>query len=83
MTPAGQKRFEGNRPTKGYNLGTKQAADHMDLHVAYRRSVQASLANDPEERCEPLGLTRLVTFSGGNPLLHVVQTGEVMIQRFE
>ena len=40
-------------------LGSKEAAAHMDLHVAYRRAVQSSLSNDPEERCEPLGLMRL------------------------
>src|SRR6202165_5739409 len=41
MTPEGQKRFEANRPTKGYVLGSKEAAAHMDVHVAYRRAVQS------------------------------------------
>jgi len=83
MTPEGQKKFEKNRPTKGYSLGTAEAAAHQDIHVAYRRAVQASLSNDPEERCEPLGLTRLVTFSGGNPPMQIVQTKEIIVQKFE
>ena len=71
MTPEGQKRFEANHPTKGYVPGSKNDLEHKDIHVAYRRAVQSALSNDPEERCEPLGLTRLVTFSGGNPPMQI------------
>ena len=45
--------------------------------------VQSSLSNDPEERCEPLGLIRLVTFSGGNAAMQIVQTKEIIVQKFE
>jgi len=83
FTAEGQKRFEANRPTKGSVPGSPQAKARMNWDVGYRRAVQSSLSNDPEERCEPLGLTRLVTFSGGNPPMQVVQTGEIIIQRFE
>jgi len=83
MTPEGERRFQMNRPTKGYMLGSKEAAEHMDLHIGYRRAVTTAMANDPEERCEPLGLTRLVSFSGGNPPMQIVQTNEIIIQRFE
>jgi hypothetical protein len=83
LTPAGEKRFAANKPTKGYLAGSKQAEEHKDLNIAYRRAVQSSESNDPEERCEPLGLTRLVSFSGGNPPMHIVQTNEVIIERFE
>jgi hypothetical protein len=83
LTAEGKKRFDANRPTKGAVPGSKQALAHMDYDIGYRRAVQSSLSNDPEERCEPLGLTRLVTFSGGNPPMQVVQTGEIIIQRFE
>jgi hypothetical protein len=83
LTPAGQKRFEANKPTKGYLADSKEAEEHKNLNIAYRRAVQSSESNDPEERCEPLGLTRLVSFSGGNPPMHIVQTNEVIIERFE
>jgi hypothetical protein len=82
-TPEGEKRFQMNRPTKGYPPGSKEAAEHKDIDVGYRRAVQASLSNDPEERCEPLGLTRLVTFSGGNAPMQIVQTNEIIVQKFE
>jgi hypothetical protein len=78
LTPAGEKRFQANKPTKGYLAGSKQAEEHKDLNIAYRRAVQSSESNDPEERCEPLGLTRLVSFSGGNPPIHIVQRKEAI-----
>jgi hypothetical protein len=83
LTPAGQKQLNGNTPTKGYMVGSKQAAERTDLNIAYRKAKQSSESNDPEERCEPLGLTRLLSFSGGNPPMHVVQTNDVIIERFE
>jgi hypothetical protein len=83
MTAEGQKRFEANHPTKGFVPGTPQALANADIPIGYRRAVQSALSNDPEERCEPLGLIRLVTFSGGNPPMQVVQTPEIIIERFE
>jgi len=83
MTPEGEKKFLANRPTKGYVAGSKEALANSDIHVGYRRAVQSALSNDPEERCEPLGLMRLVTFSGGNPPMQIVQTKEIIIERFE
>jgi len=83
MTPEGEKKFRMNKPTKGYTVGSPQAEQNKNIHIAYRRAVQASLSNDPEERCEPLGLMRLVTFTGGNPPMHIVQAGDVIIERFE
>ena len=83
MTPEGEKRFLANRPTKGYVAGSKEALGNSEIHVGYRRAVQSALSNDPEERCEPLGLMRLVTFSGGNPPMQIVQTKEIIIERFE
>ena len=83
LTAEGKKRFDANRPTKGYVAGSKEALAHMDIDVGYRRAVQSALSNDPEERCEPLGLMRLVSFSGGNPPMQIVQTNEIIVQRFE
>ncbi|MDP9114139.1 MAG: hypothetical protein M3O20_10720, partial [Acidobacteriota bacterium] len=82
-TPEGEKRLQANRPTKGYLLGSKKAAEHMNVDIGFRRALQSSLANDPEERCEPLGLVRLVTFSGGNAAMQIVQTNEIIVQKFE
>ena len=48
-----------------------------------RRAILPALGNDPEGRCEPLGLTRLVTFSGGGATMDMVQVKDRIIQRFE
>lgn len=83
MTPEGEKRFLNNRPTKGLNPDSKEAAERKDLHIAYRRAYASADANDPEERCDPLGLMRLVTFRGGNPAMQIIQNNEIIVQRFE
>jgi hypothetical protein len=83
MTPEGEQRFRLNKPTKGYTPGSEEAERNKNIHIGYRRAVQAALSNDPEERCEPLGLMRLVTFSGGNAPMQIVQTDEIIVQRFE
>lgn len=83
MTPEGEKRFQMNKPTKGLLIGSKQASEDMELHVAYRRAVTSSETNNPEERCEPLGLMRLITYSGGNPPMQIVQTNGIIVQKFE
>ena len=69
--------------TKGFAPGSKEAVERTDLHIAYRRAHQSSDANDPEERCDPLGLMRLLTFSGGNPPIQIIQTNEIIVQKFE
>ena len=84
LTPDGEKRFQANRPTKGYVAGSKEAEAHIWISTSLIAGrVQSALSNDPEERCEPLGLMRLVTFSGGNPPMQIVQTKEIIVQRFE
>ena len=82
-TAEGEKRFQLNKPTKGYALGSNEANARSDRDIGYRRAVISSLANDPEERCEPLGLMRLVSFSGGNAPMQMVQVKDLIVQKFE
>ena len=82
-TPEGEKKFQMNRPTKGFEPGSKEALAHADVDIAYRRATKAALSNDPEEHCEPLGLMRLVAFSGGNAAMQIVQNKEIIAQKFE
>ena len=42
-----------------------------------------AFGNDPEMRCEPLGLARLITFSGIGAAMEIVQTDERIVQLFE
>jgi hypothetical protein len=82
-TPEGEKKFQMNKPTKGYEPGSKQANAHPEVDIGYRRATKAALSNDPEEHCEPLGLMRLVAFSGGNAAMQIIQNKEIIAQKFE
>jgi hypothetical protein len=82
-TPEGERRFQLNKPARGIELGSEQAARRSDLDEGYRRAVLPAFGNDPEMRCEPLGLARLITFSGGGATMEMVQTGNRILQLFE
>jgi hypothetical protein len=83
MTAEGQRRFEENRPARGIELGTAEAEERTDIHIGYRRAVLPAFGNDPEMRCEPLGLPRLITFSGIGAAMDIVQSDERIVQLFE
>jgi hypothetical protein len=82
-TPEGQRRFEQNKPARGLELGSAEANRRTDIDVGYRRAVLPAFGNDPEMRCEPLGLPRLITFSGGGATMEMVQTADRILQLFE
>ena len=82
-TPEGEGRFQLNIPARGLELGSAQANARTDLDIGYRRAVLPAFGNDPEMHCEPLGLPRLITFSGGGATMEMVHTEERIIQMFE
>ena len=82
-TPEGERRFQLNKPARGIELGSEQARRRADLDEGYRRAVLPAFGNDPEMRCEPLGLARLITFSGGGATMEMVQTAGRILQLFE
>ena len=82
-TAEGQKRLAANKPGRGYELNSKEANEHPNVDIGYRRAVLPAFGNDPEARCEPLGLARLITFSGGGATMEMVQVNDRIIQRFE
>lgn len=82
-TPAGEKKFELNHPSRGYELNSKAAAAHPDIDIGMRRAVIPALGNDPESRCDPLGLARNITFSGGGASMEMVQVKDRIVQLFE
>ena len=82
-TPAGEKKFQLNKPGRGYELGSKEANAHPEIDIGLRRAVIPALGNDPEARCEPLGLARLVAFSGGGASMEMVQAKDQIVQIFE
>jgi hypothetical protein len=82
-TPEGQRRFELNKPARGLELGSAEANRRTDIDIGYRRAVLPAFGNDPEMRCEPLGLPRLLTFSGMGAAMEIVQTPDRIVQLFE
>src|SRR4029079_19312471 len=81
----GQRRFDMNKPGRGFELGTEEANRRTDLDIGMRRAGLPACVNDPEARCEPLGLARLITFSGGGATMEMVhsQSNDRIVQRFE
>jgi len=82
-TAEGEKKFQMNRPTKGFEPGSEEEKANANIDVAYRRAAAAADSNDPEQFCEPLGLMRLVAFSGGNAAIQIIQEKEIIAQKFE
>lgn len=82
-TAEGQRRFELNKPARGLELNSEAANRRTDLDIGFRRAVLPAFGNDPEMRCEPLGLPRLITFAGGGGAMEMVQTGDRILQLFE
>ena len=46
-------------------------------------SFDVAFGNDPEMRCEPLGLARLITFAGPGVAMEMIQLEDRILQRFE
>lgn len=84
-TPEGERRFNLNRPSRGIEKDSEQARKRTDLDIGMRRAVLPAFGNDPEMRCEPLGLPRLITFSGGGATMEMThsQSNDRILQRFE
>lgn len=82
-TPEGQLRFDANKPARGLELGSAEANARTDLDIGLRRAILPAFGNDPEMRCEPLGLARLITFAGPGVAMEMVQTDERILQLFE
>ena len=82
-TPEGEKRFNANRPSRGFDLGSREANEHPELDIGMRRAVKPSESNDPIAQCNPLGAPRLVTYSGGGASMELLQLKDRVIQNFE
>jgi hypothetical protein len=80
-TPEGEKKMSLNHPSRGWEL--KDAAKHMSVDEGMRRAVIPEKGNDPENRCNPLGLARNIAFSGGGASMEMISLKDRIIQRFE
>ena len=82
-TAEGEERFALNKPARGLELGSAEANRRTDLDIGYRRAILPAFGNDPEMRCEPLGLARLLTFHGGGAAMELINSGDRILQLFE
>jgi hypothetical protein len=82
-TPEGQRRMDLNKPARGLELDSAAANARPDLDIGLRRAILPAFGNDPEMRCEPLGLARLITFAGPGVAMEMVQVEDRILQRFE
>jgi hypothetical protein len=82
-TAEGQRRFDLNKPARGLELGSTEANARTDLDIGLRRAILPAFGNDPEMRCEPLGLARLITFAGPGVAMEMIQVEDRILQTFE
>ncbi len=82
-TPEGDRRLYLNKPARGLELDSAAANARPDLDIGLRRAILPAFGNDPEMRCEPLGLARLITFAGPGVAMEMVQVEDRILQRFE
>ena len=84
-TPEGERRLMLSKPGRGIELGSDDAKSRTDVDIGMRRAVLPAFGNDPEMRCEPLGLARLITFSGGGAPMEILysRNSDRIVQRFE
>ncbi len=84
-TAEGEKKFNANKPARGIEKDSAEAKARTDLDIGMRRAILPAFGNDPEGRCEPLGLMRLIAFSGGGATMEMIHTpsNDRIIQRFE
>lgn len=84
-TPAGEQTLLMRKHGRGFEPDDPRLAKYPNLDLAYRRAVLPTFGNDPEARCEPLGLPRLLAIRGGGSTMEMVHTraNDRIIQRFE
>jgi hypothetical protein len=84
-TAEGDRRFQLNKPSRGIEKDSADALKRTDLDIGMRRAILPAFGNDPEMRCEPLGLPRLIAFSGGGATMEMMHSAsnDRILQRFE
>lgn len=80
MTPEGQKRFDGNKPSYGSAVGSPAAANTKEPS-GRRRAVPPALGNDYVGTCNPLGLMRALLYSPSP--MEIIQIPDRVLMHFE
>ena len=69
-TPEGEKRLLANQPSRGFEADS-EGAKTPGLDEAQRRAVLPAFANDPEARCEMMGLARTIVMAGPDSMMEM------------
>jgi hypothetical protein len=80
MTPAGQTKFDEQKPSYGARLGSP-AAQEESVPIGRRRAVPPAVGSDYVGGCNPLGLVRLLLYAPAP--MEMIATPNRIIQRFE
>jgi hypothetical protein len=81
MTPEGEARLMANKPSRGRELGSADAAAHPEEHIGRRRAVVPALSNDQQGTCNPQGLPRILLMSPSP--MEMVQASDRVFQVHE
>lgn len=83
-TPEGEKRLLSHLTGRGFEKNS-EGAKTPGLDSAYKRAVLPGFANDPEARCEMMGLARSIVMSGPDSLMEMWHSrdGDRITQRTE
>jgi len=83
-TPAGEKKLMSTKIGRGFEPGS-EGAKTPGLDPAYKRAGLPAYSNDPEARCEMMGLARSIVMSGPDSLMEMWHSkdGDRITQRTE
>ena len=70
LTPEGEKKLQATRHGRGFEADS-EGAKNPKLHHAYKRAGLPAFSNDPEARCEMMGLARSIVMSGPDSVMEM------------
>jgi hypothetical protein len=84
-TPEGEKKLQMTKHGRGFEANSEEAKKYPNLDPAYKRAGLPAYSNDPEARCEMMGLARSIVMAGPNSNMEMVhsQSNDRIIQNFE
>lgn len=84
-TPAGEKKLQATRHGRGFEPDAEEAKKYPNLDPAYKRAGLPAYSNDPEARCEMMGLARSIIMAGPDSTMEMIhsQANDRIIHRFE
>ena len=84
-TPEGEKKLMATRHGRGFEPDAPELKKYPNLDPAYRRAGLPAYSNDPEARCEMMGLARSIVMAGPDSVMEMFHTKENdrIIHRFE